>query len=332
MKMKILTSLIGLVLLQGCTPMYNVSKDVKLKTISGTKTSAQTGRTIIEVKDINRANINSIYSSPQDIYTIQKIDKGKMFVLYGVTKNIKELNKNQNTLIQKYNLNRLSLSKKNQHSSDTLVDKQKLYLTISKKDDNFVYEYTNDMNVNGAKRIRIERRKAEKERVLKAKRAEEQRISEIKKAEKKKQERIERRRLAKQKAEEKKQIEQKQIEQRKILLQQEKEKELRRLNLLKRSIGKKVSWYGSHKVDTDDCVQLYFFRKCMWVTYKYKYTGILKDVDVSSYTIQVTGVQLSIPRMVSMKYKQYQNEGTSWGKGQVGSVKKVNTSHDVNIL
>jgi hypothetical protein len=312
---------IVLILLQGCTLLYDVSKDVDLETISVTTSSAKTGRATVWIEDTNRANIDSIYSNSNDIYTIQKVDKGKLFSLHGITKDIEEFHEDKSNLINKYGLKKLSLSKKNSRSSDVLVDSQKLYLTVSKKNDDFIYEYTNDMEVAGVKRILLVRKKAEEERLLVKK-----------KAEKKRQQEVERKQLAKQKAEERKIVAKQEAEKRKILAQEERAKKLQKVKLLKRSIGRRVSWYGSHKVDTDDCVQLYMFRKCMWVTYKYKFQGVLKSVDESSYTIEVTGVQLSIPSMVSMKYKQFQQQGVAWGEGQQGSMIKVSINRDVNVL
>ncbi|SFV64858.1 hypothetical protein MNB_SV-14-1157 [hydrothermal vent metagenome] len=143
---------------------------------------------------------------------------------------------------------------------------------------------------------------------------------------------IEKQRLAKKKDEERRILAKQEAEKRKILAQQERTRKLQKVKALKRSIGRRVSWYGSHRVDTDDCVQLYFFKKCMWVTYKYKFQGVLKAVDESSYTIQVTSVQLSTPRAVSMKYMQFKQQGIAWGQGQQGVSKKVSIDTDVNIL
>jgi len=321
MNIKFYSILIILSFLQGCTLLYDVSKDVNLKTISVTKLSAKTGRAKIWIEDSTRSDTNSLYVNSKDIYTIQQVDKGKLFALHGVTKEVEEFDENVDNLIKKYNLKSVSLSQKDSHSSDILLDNLNLYLTVSKKSDELIYEYTDDMEVEGVKKILLARKKAKEERLLAEKKAREERLKEI-----------ERQRLAKQKAKERKILAEQEAEKRRILAQQEKARKLQKIKALKRSIGRRVSWYGSHRVDTDDCVQLYFFKKCMWVTYKYKFQGILKAVDESSYTIQVTGVQLITPGTVSMKYMQFKQQGIAWGQEQQGISKKISIDTDINIL
>jgi len=332
MKIKFYSTLLILLFLQGCTLLYDVSKDVKLKTISVTKASAKTGRAMLWIEDTTRSDRDSLYVNGNDVYTIQQVDKGELFALHGVTKEVEEFDEDADNLIKKYNLKSVSLSQKDSTSSDVLLDEQNIYLTVSEKSDELIYEYTDDMEVEGAKKILLARKKAEDARLLAEQKAEELRLKELERKRLAKQKAEERKILAQQKAKEREILSQQRAEKRKILAQQERAKKLQKVKALKRSIGKRVSWYGSHRVDTDDCVKLFFFKKCAWVTYKYKFKGVLKAVDESSYTIQVTGVKLSTPGMVSMKYMQFKQQGIAWGQGQQGTSKKVSIDTDINIL
>ncbi len=315
---KLLIIFVITLLIQGCSgKLYNVEKNVKLNTIKVTKLSEKTGRTTIFLPD--NKNLNSVYENNNGLYTIQKKRRG--YVLYGITSE-KEIRKDKKFLISDYHLKKIKLSRQKYNRYHGLVDSKNLYIVVTKNnDDDILFEYTNDMQVKGAKKILLEREKAEKAKLLAEKKKEERRI----KAEKEKQ-------LAKQRAEKRKILAKQRAEKRKILAQQKRAKKLQKIKTMKRNIGRKVTWYESHKVDTDDCVKLYFFKKCMWVTYQYKFVGKLQAVNNSSYIINVVDGELSARSAVSMNYLKYKDKGLAWGQSIIGSSRKISLDTNINLL
>lgn len=82
-----------------------------------------------------------------------------------------------------------------------------------------------------------------------------------------------------------------------------------------KKVGNRVSFHISHKIDTTDCVSLYMFRKCGWVTYKFKFSGKITKVDRNnrSYTINVTDKRL-VPKMQSMWYIKLKSQAMDWAE------------------
>lgn len=147
----------------GCTLLYDVSTDVKLRTISSTNTSVKQGRTTIWLENKFKYDIQNIYYDDKDVYTIQSKHKGKLYSLHGITKKLELFDEDYNALLVQNNLKRVSLLKKNKYFSYILLDDLKLYLTVSKRKDELIYEYSEDMEAKEVKGILLaKKRKQEK--------------------------------------------------------------------------------------------------------------------------------------------------------------------------
>ncbi len=108
----------------------------------------------------------------------------------------------------------------------------------------------------------------------------------------------------------------------------EKEKKRKKEALRKKAsrlMGKTVSWLGSKQIDTEDCVQLYFFKKCMWVTYNFKLKGTITNVNMENekFVIEVSKAKLAPKSKVSVKYYQHKKDALEWGHSIVGDTMEV---------
>lgn len=92
-----------------------------------------------------------------------------------------------------------------------------------------------------------------------------------------------------------------------------------------RLLDNKVSWLGHKQIDTDDCVKLYFFKKCAWVTYHFNLKGTVSNVDKvnEKFTINVSDAKLVSKSMVSIKYLQHRKDAIEWGNNIVGNTMEV---------
>lgn len=86
-----------------------------------------------------------------------------------------------------------------------------------------------------------------------------------------------------------------------------------------------VTWREGYRQSTDDCVSLFVFTQCMWVTYPLRITGKVKEFDNNrgQYLIAVSNVALEEPSHVSYKYLQFKDVAMQRIRGMVGKVKYV---------
>lgn len=137
---------------------------------------------------------------------------------------------------------------------------------------------------------------------------------------------VEKARLLAEKEEIRRNKELKVAERKKILAEKEKkyQKELLRKKASK-LMGKTVSWIGSKRIDTKDCAQLFFFKKCMWVTYIFNLKGTIKNVNMENekFVIEVSKAKLASESTVSLKYYEYKKDALEWGDGIVGGTMEV---------
>ncbi|AOS84214.1 hypothetical protein BIU88_08765 [Chlorobaculum limnaeum] len=86
-----------------------------------------------------------------------------------------------------------------------------------------------------------------------------------------------------------------------------------RIAELKALVANNVKWKVSYQYETDEVMQIMFFRKNMWVTYKFILTGKVKQVDIKNETllVQVSSATLDVPFAVSIKYLEYEKRAVS---------------------
>lgn len=103
-------------------------------------------------------------------------------------------------------------------------------------------------------------------------------------------------------------------------------KKMDALEEMKKSLSKTITWQETFKQDTDDCVTLYFFKKCAWVTYTFNVSGKVEEIDTENetYSVSVSDATLVKPSAISMKYLQFQGQATSsFKEGAIGKTVKV---------
>lgn len=90
-------------------------------------------------------------------------------------------------------------------------------------------------------------------------------------------------------------------------------------------LDKKVSWLGHKQIDTEDCVKLFLFKKCAWVTYHFNLKGTVSNVDKvnETFTINVSDAKLVSKGMVSIAYIKYRKMALEWEKDIVGNTMAV---------
>jgi len=81
---------------------------------------------------------------------------------------------------------------------------------------------------------------------------------------------------------------------------------------IKIKIGQFVSWKETIKYETDDCLDLFFVRECMKISFTFKFRGKIIDFDPGEYNfiIEIVSVDRVDPSMVSYKYMQYKKQVT----------------------
>ena len=160
--MRFYTILVVLMLtVNGCSVLYDVSTNVELQTISKPKDSAKAGRTKIWLENKRVYDLSSVYyNENKDIFTIQKVDRGKLYALHGITTKVESFDKHIIFLIKKFNLTKVLLYKQKKYFSFGVLDNINTYITISKKNDELIYEYTDDMDVKEVKIFILAREKA----------------------------------------------------------------------------------------------------------------------------------------------------------------------------
>jgi hypothetical protein len=301
--MRFYTILVVLMLtVNGCSVLYDVSTNIELQTISKPKDSAKAGRTKIWLENKQVYDLSSVYyNGNKDIFTIQKVDRGKLYALHGITTKIELFDKNIIVLINKFNLTKVLLYKKNKYFSSGLLDNINSYITVSKKKDELIYEYTDDMEVREVKKIYLSRKKAKEKKASAEKR------------------RIESRRLAKIRIKKSK-------EEKRLKNEQKRLAKLNKIKTLKNGINKPIVWYETYKIKDPRNSWMANMLDSMFgleTTYKYKCIGILKSVNSNSCVAKIINIKLSVPNFVSVNYIKFKGQAIQWGNSQVGTSKNI---------
>ena len=86
-----------------------------------------------------------------------------------------------------------------------------------------------------------------------------------------------------------------------------------------------MSWRENVDFETDDCVTLFFIRKCLSVSFTFEYRAKVVDVDLAnkSYVVQVVRVDRIDPSRVSAKYIQMKDAALSQKRQETGGIKTV---------
>ena len=310
--MRFYTILVVLMLMvNGCSVLYDVSTNVELQTISKPKDSAKAGRTKIWLENKRVYDLSSVYyNENKDIFTIQKVDRGKLYALHGITTKVESFDKNIIFLIKKFNLTKVLLYKQNKYFSSRLLDSINSYITVSKKNDELIYEYTDDMEVKEVKKIYLNRQKIkEKKALVEKRRVESERLAQIrlKKAKEQKSLKDEEKRLAK----------------------------LNKIKTLKNGVNKTIVWYETYTIDDPNNGWMGNMFDSMFglaTTYKYKCTGILKSVNSNSCVATISNIKLSVPSFVSINYIKFKGQASQWANSQRGKSKNINFNQVEKIL
>ncbi len=98
-----------------------------------------------------------------------------------------------------------------------------------------------------------------------------------------------------------------------------------------KSIGDNISWNLTKKIDTEDCLSIFFIIKtCMWVTYKFKFTGEILSINKKTRTYQVNVIHRKIEtgNFVSRNWYKYKEQALSW----MNNVEFPLTVHDHDTI
>ena len=87
---------------------------------------------------------------------------------------------------------------------------------------------------------------------------------------------------------------------------------LKLMRRIQNKIGQFVSWKETISYETDDCLDLFFVRKCMEIDFTFEFRGKILDFDPgeNNFIIEIVDVDRIDPSMVSIKYMQYKNQIT----------------------
>ena len=106
-------------------------------------------------------------------------------------------------------------------------------------------------------------------------------------------------------------------------------KDLIQASISRKNVGEVVSWTEYKEIDSDDCLNLWITKICHSVTYRFRYSGVITDMNIEKqkYRIKLSDVELIPQNRISMMYGRYKNRAINWGHRQIGSFRTVKFSN-----